>query len=58
MQETKIGFDHDPELLNIPGYTLEMERNNTKIRVATYIKNSIKYIRRCDLEGLNNYGLL
>ena len=55
MQETEIEHDFDVELLNIPGYILELEKNECKIRVATYVKNSIKYIRRSELEGVNNH---
>ena len=53
MQETEVCHDFDIDLLNIPGYILEAEQNDSEIRVATYIKKSIKYKRRCDLEGVN-----
>ena len=54
MQETEVCHDFDIDLLNIPGYILEVEQNDSKIRVATYIKKCIKYKRRCDLGGVNN----
>ena len=60
IQETEIEKDFDCVLLNIPGYKLELEVNDTKSRVGTYIKNSIKY-ERCtelvkDFSGVFNFA--
>ena len=55
IQETEIEKDFDCVLLNIPGYKLELEVNDTKSRVGTYIKNSIKYERCTELEGVNKH---
>ena len=55
VQETEIEKDFDCYLLNIPGYKFEMEVNDTKSRVGTFIKNSIKYERCTELEGVNKH---
>ena len=51
MQETEIKFNLNHELLSFPGYTIETEKNSMNSRVAVYIKNNIKYLRRKELEG-------
>ena len=53
LQETELGPDIDLNNLNIKGYVLEVETNKKKKRVATYIKTSIQYKRRNDLEKPN-----
>ena len=50
LQETEISKDTDLENLKIKGYTLEVEENNEKMRIASYIKNGLHYRRRHDLE--------
>jgi len=40
LQETELGPDIDLNNLNIKGYVLEVETNEKKKRVATYIKTS------------------
>ena len=51
LQETELRPNIDLNNLNIKGYTLEVEKNREKKRVATYIKNNLSYIRRSDLES-------
>ncbi len=51
MQETEISPHLDPELLSLPGYFFEPEINNTKIRAGVYVKSSLNYVRRKDLES-------
>ena len=53
MQEIEIERDFNCELMNIPGYIFESEKNDYKKRVGMYIKNSIKYVRCMDLEDEN-----
>ena len=53
MQETEIEKDFNVDLLNITGYKCECENNLGKRRVGFYLKNSIKYERKIDLEGVN-----
>ena len=53
LQETELGPDIDLNNLNIKGYVLEVETNEKKKRVATYIKTSVQYKRRNDLEKPN-----
>ena len=50
LQETEIQEDTDLKNLQIKGFTLEIETNTKKKRIATYIKNEIPYKRRNDLE--------
>ena len=53
MQEIELEADFNVELMNIPGYMFESEKNNFKKRVGIYIKNSTKYVRCGNLEGEN-----
>ena len=55
MQETEIEPNFDMNNLRIPGFTLETEMNNHKIRTAFYISNNLNYKRRCDLEENNSH---
>ena len=55
MQEVDIVNDCPKNLMSFPGYKIEIETNESKSRVATYIKDNIKYVRRIDLEGKNNH---
>ena len=54
MQEVDIPNDFPGDLMSFPGYKIEIENNTVKSRVATYIKNSIKYTRNTVLEGTNS----
>ena len=53
LQETELDPKTNVKHLSIKGYSLELEMNDTKIRVATYVRNNLKYKRRRDLE-INN----
>jgi len=53
LQETELEPDIDLNNLNIKGYVLEVETNENKKRIATYIKTSVQYKRRNDLEKPN-----
>ena len=55
MQEVDLLVNHPTELLSFPGYNLETETNNLKIRVGVYVNERIKYRRRSDLEGTNSH---
>ena len=50
MQETEIDPNMNIELLGFPGYSIEAESSDTKIRTAIYVKNGVNYTRRKDLE--------
>ena len=54
MQEVDIDSNCPTNILTFPGYRIEIETNEIKSRVATYIKNNIEYVRRKDLEGVNS----
>ncbi len=49
LQETEIPKDYDLSLLNIENYNLEIEKSKTR-RTCAYVKNTLNYKRRLDLE--------
>ena len=51
MQETEIPADFSEELIQIPGFDLELEVNATKRRVGMYINSKLSFRRRFELEG-------
>ena len=53
LQETDLSPELQLENLQIKGYSIEVENNNKKRRVAIYVKNSISYKRRIELEKEN-----
>ncbi len=55
LQETELDPNLNENLLTFPGYSLEVERNDVKRRVAMYVSNRLEYRRREDLEGPNNH---
>jgi hypothetical protein len=55
LQEIELDSDFDQELLSFPNYCLEVEQNDVKRRVAIYIRSTINYRRRHDLEGSNSH---
>jgi exonuclease III len=55
VQETEIDKNFNEELLTFPGYSLEVERNDVKRRVAIYVRNTMNYRRRAELEGTNRH---
>ena len=50
LQETEIPADISTKTLEIPNYSIEVEKSMSKRRVATYISKQVKYKRRFDLE--------
>ena len=57
LQEIDLKPNIDKNLLSFGGYSLEIESNDVKARAGIYVKNGIEYIRRNELEGLNNSWL-
>ena len=55
LQETDLDPKLNENLLTFPGYSIEVERNDVKKRVAIYVSNQLDYKRRDDLEGSNNH---
>ena len=55
MQEIEIDSGFDEKILNIPGYILETENDDLKKRNDFYIRNTLKYSRKNNLEGRNNH---
>ena len=58
VQEIDTDSDYPNRLLSFPGYNIEVESNEVKSRVATYIKDNINYNRRPELEGKNSNLLI
>ena len=58
LQETEIKPDVPLKTLHIPGYSIEVEKNLSKKRVAIYVSNRIKYRRRHDLEAENTHLII
>ena len=54
LQEVEIDQKIITNMMSIKNQNIEIEQNDVKSRVATYIKSTINYKRRCDLEGINN----
>jgi endonuclease/exonuclease/phosphatase family metal-dependent hydrolase len=52
IQEAEIKYDDDTSLLDIQGYSVEIEKGiqNEKRRTMLYVKNSVKYVRQIQTE--------
>ena len=50
-QETDVEFGFEIKQLAINGFKLELENNSEKSRTGFYIRNSVNYKRRMELEG-------
>ena len=55
LQEIELEKDYNSEMLTLPGYDLEIEKNDVKSRTGIYVSQRIPYKRRKDLEGLNSH---
>ena len=53
LQETELTPDVNEKNLMIRNYSIEVEKNDKKKRVAIYIKNTVHYKRREEFEGEN-----
>jgi exonuclease III len=51
IQETDISPQLTPDLPSLQGYFLESESNDTKICTGIYVKSTLNYVRRKDLES-------
>ena len=54
LQEVELDQNVPNNMMSFKDFNIEVEANNIKSRTATYIKSTINYKRRADLEGLNN----
>jgi exonuclease III len=54
MQEVELQQDYPSQLMTFPGFSIEVEKNDTKSRVAMLIKSEINYTRCSELEGTNS----
>ena len=55
VQETELESNYPTNILSFAGYHFEPKNNTEKIRSGTYIKDTISYTRRTDLEEENNH---
>ena len=51
LQETELDNQINEDLLSFPGYGLEIEQNDLKRRVGMYVRSTVNYRRRTDLEA-------
>ena len=58
LQETELADDIDVINLQIKGYSFEVETNDIKRRIAVYVRNTIAYKRRFDLEKTNLHTIV
>ena len=54
IQESEIPKDFPRDILSFKGYSLEVETNTIKSRCCTYVRGGIPYVRRSDIEGIDN----
>ena len=54
IQECDIPSDYPSNILSFRNYNLEVENNSIKARCCTFVRSSMGYIRRNDLEGEDN----
>ena len=55
LQEIELENMFDENLLQIPGYSLEVEINQNKRRACIYVTRKLNYKRMSDHEGINNH---
>ena len=54
LQDVEIPTDYQHELMSNKDYKIEIEQSSGKARCATVINRNIDYVRRKDLETINN----
>ena len=54
LQEVEIPTDYQHELMSSKDYKIEIKQSSGKARCATVINRNIDYVRRKDLETINN----
>ena len=57
MQEIELSKDYNHEILSFDVYSLICETNCVKARIGIYVRTSVNFLRRMDLEHENN-GLI
>ena len=55
LQEVELEQGYPNDQLSLPDYCFEAEVNSKKSRVGLFVKNTIKYARRVDLEGVDSH---
>ncbi len=58
LQETELDVNLDHDLMSFKNYNYESEINDIRSRVGTFINFGLDYIRRRDLEGVNNHVVI
>ena len=54
MQETEIKNNINKNNLSYPGFNIEIENNSIISRTAIFVKNTVKYERRREFEGIDS----
>ena len=54
MQETEIKNNINQNNLSFPGFNIEIENNSIISRTAIFVKNTVKYERRREFEGIDS----
>ena len=54
IQECDIKKDYPANILTFKNFNLEVEKNSIKARCCTYVRGGVPYVRRDDLEGMDN----
>ena len=54
IQECEIEKNYPSQILTFKNFHLEIENNTIKSRCCTYIRGGLPYVRRDDLEGVDN----
>ena len=53
LQEVELDQNTPANLMTIKNFNIKIESNTVKSRTATYIKSTINYKRRLDMEGIS-----
>ena len=55
LQEVELEHGFPSDCMNFPNYKFEVEENSKKSRVGLFVKNTVNYVRRADLEGVDSH---
>jgi exonuclease III len=58
VQEIELVCGFPCDQLSLPDYCLEVEVNSVKSRVGLFIKNTVSYTRKFDLEGVDSHLII
>ena len=58
LQETELESNYPSDILAFKGFAFEAENNRNKIRTGIYIKDTLSYTRRRDLEKEDSHIII